>query len=120
MAEDDEETSEGALTASGIAEYIRFNCCPRFFKLKFEGKEVKKRTWLEAFKPISPLLYGTGKALEEKKVGELRAKAADYLDFTCYDPNAFGKRGWEKAVDSMNNLRYVIEHTISQGDKHRW
>jgi hypothetical protein len=85
--------------------------------LKFEGKEVKKRVWPEAFKPISPLLYGTGKALEEKKVGELRAKAADYLDFTCYDPNAFGKRGWEKAQDSMNNLRYVIEHTISQGDR---
>ena len=36
----DEEESSGeamTLTASGIAEYIRFNCCPRFFKLKFEG-----------------------------------------------------------------------------------
>jgi len=116
--DDDGEPAEGSgLTASGIAEYIRFNCCPRFFKLKFEGKEVRKRIWPEAFKPISPLLYGTGKALEEKKVAELRAKAADYMDFTCYDPNAFGKRGWEKAVDSMNNLRYIIEHQISEGEK---
>jgi hypothetical protein len=80
---DDEQAEGASLTASGIAEYIRFNCCPRFFKLKFEGKEVRKRTWLEAFKPISPLLYGTGKALEDKKVTELRAQAADYLDFTC-------------------------------------
>ncbi len=116
--DDDSEQAEGSgLTASGIAEYIRFNCCPRFFKLKFEGKEVRKRTWPEAFKPISPLLYGTGKALEEKKVAELRAKAAEYMDFSCYDPNKYGKRGWEKAVDSMNNLRYVIEHQISQGEK---
>jgi len=55
--------------------------------------------------------------LEEKKVAELREKAADYLDFTVYDPKKFGKRGWEKAVDSMNNLRYVIEHQIAQGEK---
>ncbi len=71
----------------------------------------------EAFKPISPLLYGTGKALEEKKVAELKEKATDYVDFTIYDPNKYGKRGWEKAVDSMNNLRYVIEHQLSQGEK---
>jgi hypothetical protein len=102
---DDQDSEGSGLTASGIAEYIRFNCCPRFFKLKFEGKEVRKRTWPEAFKPISPLLYGTGKALEEKKVAELKEKAADYLDFTKYDPNQYGKRGWEKATDSMNNLR---------------
>ncbi|MGD6851081.1 MAG: DEAD/DEAH box helicase [Candidatus Bathyarchaeia archaeon] len=117
LPDDQDEDSEGGLTASGIAEYIRFNCCPRFFKLKFEGKEVKKRVWPEAFKPISPLLYGTGKALEEKKVAELKEKAADYVDFTVYDPNAYGKRGWEKAVDSMNNLRYVIEHQLSQDEQ---
>jgi hypothetical protein len=34
----DDDSSDDSLTASGIAEYIRFNCCPRFFKLKFEGK----------------------------------------------------------------------------------
>ncbi|HSQ49407.1 MAG TPA: PD-(D/E)XK nuclease family protein, partial [Candidatus Deferrimicrobiaceae bacterium] len=113
----EEDDSEGSLTASGIAEYIRFNCCPRFFKLKFEGKELKKRVWPEAFKPISPLLYGTGKALEEKKVAELKEKAAEYLDFTKYDPKQFGKNGWEKAVDSMNNLRYVIEAQIAGGEK---
>jgi hypothetical protein len=65
---DQEERSEDSLTASGIAEYIRFNCCPRFFKLKFEGAEARSRRWPEAFKPLSPLLYGAGKALEEKKV----------------------------------------------------
>ncbi len=113
----EEEQGGNSLTASGIAEYIRFNCCPRFFKLKFEGKEVRKRTWPEAFKPISPLLYGTGKALEEKKVAELKAKAADYLDFSVYDPHQHGKNGWEKAIDSMNNLRYVIECQFAAGEK---
>lgn len=110
---DEDDASEGSLTASGIAEYIRFNCCPRFFKLKFEGKEIRKRTWPEAFKPISPLLYGTGKALEEKKVGELKEKAAHYLDFHVYDPHQYG---WNKADDSMNNLRYVIESQIAEGE----
>ncbi len=109
-----EEESGYSLTASGIAEYIRFNCCPRFFKLKFEGKEVKKRTWPEAFKPISPLLYGTGKALEEKKVAELKDKVAHYIDFTKYDPH---QHGWAKAKDSMDNLRYVIEAQIADGEK---
>ncbi len=103
-----------SLDASGIAEYIRFNCCPRFFKLKFEGEEVKKRTWPEAFKPISPLLYGVGKALEEKKVAELKDQAADYLDFNKYDPHTCG---WEKATDSMNKLRYVIEAQIAAGEQ---
>lgn len=116
LSDDDEAHNEGTLTASGIAEYIRFNCCPRFFKLKFEAKELRKRVWLEAFKPISPLLYGTGKEIEEKKVEALRAKAAEYHDFTCYDPNAYGKHGWEKAKDSMNNLRYIIEHVIGMGE----
>lgn len=111
---DKEEQSGDSLTASGIAEYIRFNCCPRFFKLKFEGKEVKKRTWLEAFKPISPLLYGAGKALEEKKVAELKDKAAHYIDFTKYDPH---QHGWAKANDSMDNLRYVIEAQIADYKK---
>ena len=103
-----------SLDASGIAEYIRFDCCPRFFKLKFEGKEVKKRAWPEAFRPISPLLYGVGKALEEEKVTELKEKAAYYLDFNKYDPHTCG---WEKAIDSMNNLRYVIESQISAEEK---
>ena len=116
---EEEDPSEAAptLTASGIAEYIRFNCCPRFFKLKFEGKEVRKRKWPEAFKAISPLLYGTGKALEEKKVDELKEKAAEYLDFSIYDPKLYGKKGWDKAKDSMDNLRYVIEHQIAAGEK---
>jgi hypothetical protein len=111
---DDADQNSESLTASGIAEYIRFNCCPRFFKLKFEGKEVKNRNWPEAFKPISPLLYGAGKQLEEKKVAELKEKAADYHDFNKYDPHQYG---WEKAVDSLNELRQIIEAQISAGEK---
>jgi hypothetical protein len=114
---DGEEEPEGVLTASGIAEYIRFNCCPRFFKLKFEAKEIKKRVWQEAFKPISPLLYDVGKTLEEKKVAELKTKAAAYMDFSVYDPKQHGKRGWEKTIDSMNNLRYIIEYQLCEGEK---
>lgn len=111
----EESTDEfRSLDASGIAEYIRFDCCPRFFKLKFEGKEVKKRAWPEAFRPISPLLYGIGKALEEEKVAVLKEKVAHYLDFNKYDPHT---NGWEKAIDSMNNLRYVIEAQISAEEK---
>ena len=103
-----------SLDASGIAEYIRFNCCPRFFKLKIDEKVEKNRRWHEAFKPISPLLYAVGKKLEEKKVCELKEKAAGYEDFSEFDPN---KNGWEKASDSMNKLRFVIEEQISAGEK---
>jgi hypothetical protein len=109
-SKDDSPNGLPTLTASGIAEYIRFNCCPRFFKLKFEGKKIKDRKWPEAFKPISPLLYGAGKKLEEKKVEELQAFASAYVDFTMYDPHT---RGWAKAVDSMNHLRHIIETQIS-------
>jgi hypothetical protein len=112
--DEEEEQNSDSLTASGIAEYIRFNCCPRFFKLKFEGKEVKNRKWPEAFKPISPLLYGAGKQLEEKKVAELKEKAADYHDFTKYDPHT---HSWEKAADSLNELRQIIEAQIRAGEK---
>ena len=121
MSEDDfsleylgeEEQSEGppTLSASGIAEYIRFNCCPRFFKLKFEGAEAKSRRWPEAFKSISPLLYGVGKALEEKKISELQTKAANYHDFSKYDPHLYG---WTTAgKKSLDNLREVIETQVS-------
>jgi hypothetical protein len=111
---DEAEQNSDSLTASGIAEYIRFNCCPRFFKLKFEGKEVKNRNWPEAFKPISPLLYGAGKSLEEKKVSELKEKVVDYCDFSKYDPHQYG---WEKAQDSLLELRQIIEAQISAGEK---
>jgi hypothetical protein len=102
------------LAASGIAEYIRFNCCPRFFKLKFEGAEAKNRKWPEAFKPISPLLYGAGKALEEKKVAELSQKAGQYHDFNKFDPHLYG---WDAAgKKSLNKLREVIEAQISTNE----
>ena len=78
------ERSKDSLTASGIAEYIRFNCCPRFFKLRLEGDEESNGHKWPIFKPISPLLYGVGKTLEEKKVAELQVKAAKYHDFNKY------------------------------------
>ncbi|MDR0798135.1 MAG: AAA family ATPase, partial [Nitrososphaerota archaeon] len=109
VAEDENQNSE-SLTASGIAEYIRFNCCPRFFKLTFEGKDIKKRKWLEAFKPINPLLYGAGKLFEKNKIAEIKAKATFYYDFTAsYDPY---QHGWEKAASSLNELRQIIEAQI--------
>ena len=99
-----QKRSKDSVTASGIAEYIRFNCCPRFFKLRLEDdEETESRKW-PTFKPISPLLYGVGKALEEKKVAELKAKAAEYHDFNKYVEN-------EQA--SLSNLREVIEKQIS-------
>ncbi len=97
-----------SLTASGIAEYIRFNCCPRFFKLRLQDDdEAESRKW-PTFKPISPLLYGVGKALEEKKISELKIKAAEYHDFNQYVEN-------ERA--SFDNLREVIEHQISTEER---
>lgn len=73
--------SKDSLTASGIAEYIRFNCCPRFFKLRLQDDDsIDNQKWPK-FKPISPLLYGVGKTLEEKKVAELQTKSGQLLRF---------------------------------------
>jgi hypothetical protein len=108
---EDEPQGGQSLTASGIAEYIRFNCCPRFFKLTFDGKEIQKRKWPEAFKPLSPLLFGAGKTFEEKKIAEIKQKASSYYDFSSsYSP---ATHGWEKASDSMKALRQIIEAQIS-------
>ncbi len=118
MSEDDinlehshkKKRSKDSLTASGIAEYIRFNCCPRFFKLRLQDDdETGSRKW-PTFKPISPLLYGVGKALEEKKVAELKEKSADYYDFDKYTEN-------EQA--SFKNLRRIIEEQISSKETAR-
>ncbi|HLN89273.1 MAG TPA: hypothetical protein VK253_04340, partial [Candidatus Binatia bacterium] len=96
--------SKDTLTASGIAEYIRFNCCPRFFKLRLkDDPETENPKW-PIFKPISPLLYGVGKNLEEKKVAELKEKAADYQNF-------------ENREDSCEKLRQLIEAQISSGER---
>ena len=112
MSEDDlnlehlhkKKRSKDSLTASGIAEYIRFNCCPRFFKLKLQDNdETDDRKW-PIFKHISPLLSDVGKGLEEKKVKELAAKALEYHDFNKYTEN-------EKA--SFDNLREIIEKHVS-------
>ncbi len=101
---DQEEQRDGSLNATAIAEYIRFNCCPRFFKLKIDQSS--------AFRPISPLLLGVGKKLEQKKVEELKGKASVYFDFTGYDPKHL--RHWEQPVrKSMVELLNVIQAQFS-------
>jgi len=102
------------LDASGIAEYIRFDCCPRYFKLRFEDKVEKKKKWPEAFhKPLSPLLFTAGKQLEEKTVQELKAKVADFKDFSCYDPKKeVGE--WDSAwPKSREALTQIVENALS-------
>jgi hypothetical protein len=107
IADDHSHTDLPSLGASGIAEYIRFDCCPRFFKLRFEGDEEKALRWPEAFKPISPLLYGAGKELEEQKIQELKSKAEDFRDLNDIDTKYLG---WEKAwVQSAQVMKEVIE-----------
>jgi hypothetical protein len=100
------------LDASGIAEYIRFDCCPRYFKLRFEGDtEEKSRRWPEAFKPLSPLLYGAGRELEATKVEELKAKASDYQDLTWIDTKV---SPWEEAwPKSLKILKQLVEHQLN-------
>ncbi|HTY76145.1 MAG TPA: AAA domain-containing protein [Candidatus Nanoarchaeia archaeon] len=101
-----------SLDASGIAEFIRFDCCPRYFKLRFEDDEEKKKAWPEAFhKPLSPLLYAAGKQLEEKTVQELRNKAANYQDFSCYDPKT---NTWQNAwPKSLQDLKAILMKALS-------
>jgi hypothetical protein len=103
-----EETDQDSrcLTATAIAEYIRFNCCPRFFKLKNDDKGENSRKWHEPFKLISPLLAAVGKKLEEKKVSEIRQDAARYFNF---DNFAYGK--------AMFDLNEIIKKQISAGEQ---
>ncbi len=105
-----------SIDASGIAEYIRFDCCPRYFKLRFEGDgEEKSRKWPEAFKPLSPLLYGAGRQLEAEKVAELKEKAANYYDLTSIDTRHLTwDQAWEK---SLEILQEVIESQLSTHDE---
>ncbi|MCW4005660.1 MAG: AAA domain-containing protein [Candidatus Bathyarchaeota archaeon] len=103
------------LAASGIAEYIRFNCCPRFFKLKLDKTDEHSRNWQKAFKPVSPLLFSTGKALEEQKIAELKDKATQYYDFSKkYDPRHIGWRSAWK--NSLRELTAVIENQLANAD----
>jgi len=99
-----------SLDASGIAEYIRFDCCPRYFKLRFEGKEESSHKWPEAFKPLSPLLYGAGKELEDKTVQILKAKAASYEDLQRISPR---EERWERAWEaSLQVLTHLVEEAL--------
>jgi hypothetical protein len=109
-----EAESLPSLDASGIAEYIRFDCCPRYFKLRFEGdKEEKSRRWPEAFKPQSPLLFGAGRELEDTKVAELKLKASQYRSMTDIDPKTTPwATAWPK---SLETLREVIQNQLSNG-----
>jgi len=112
--ETEPESKLPSLDASGIAEFIRFDCCPRYFKLRFDDKKEKKSGWPEAFhKPLSPLLYTAGKTLEFKTVEELKTKVADYQDFSCYDPKK-QTSGWEGAWSkSLQAIRGFIESALS-------
>jgi hypothetical protein len=103
-----------SLDASGIAEYIRFDSCPRFFKLRFDDTDERKKEWPEAFhKPLSPLLFTAGKQLEAKTIEELKTKAADYQDFSCFDPKK-EVGGWEKAwPKSLEALTKIVENALS-------
>jgi len=100
------------LDASGIAEFIRFDCCPRYFKLRFEDVEEKQKAWPEAFhKPLSPLLFAAGKQLEAKTVEELKVKAARFEDFSRYDPKI---HLWESAwPNSLHNLTQLVLNALS-------
>lgn len=104
-----------SLDASGIAEYIRFDCCPRYFKLKFEGDEEEKcRKWPEAFKPLSPLLYGAGRELEKNKVAELKEKAAEYFDLNDKEVRITNwGQAWQK---SLQVLKETIEKQAANQD----
>jgi hypothetical protein len=94
-----------SLDASGLAEFIRFDCCPRYFKLKFEGSEESCHKWPEAFKPLSPLLYGAGKKLEEDKVQRLKDKAASYHDLSEFNPRIDNwESAWKKSLQTIIEL----------------
>ena len=106
-----ESTDLPPLDASGIAEFIRFDCCPRYFKLRFEGEEESCHKWPEAFKPLSPLLYGAGKKIEEKKVQELKAKAASYSDLSQFNPKTDSwKSAWDK---SLQIIKEILNRSLS-------
>jgi hypothetical protein len=101
-----------SLSATTIAQFIRFNCCPRFFKLKIDRPKENTDSWPRWFKLMNPLLCGVGKRLEEKKIDELKEKAAAYHDFSKYNPMYL--KDWEPPVKkSMNNLHEIIQTQIS-------
>lgn len=103
--EADNKSNMPSLDASGIAEYIRFDCCPRFFKLKFEGDEESDRKWPEAFKPLSPLLYGSGKDLEAAKIKEFQKKASEYHDLSKIATNGPDwQEPWTKSLRIIKDV----------------
>lgn len=104
------------LDASGIGEYIHFGCCPRYFKLRFEGEEERKnRAWGEAFRPLSPLLYGAGESLEERRWEELQRAAPEHHDLRSIDVDSIGwDVAWEK---SRHILRTVSKRMATKSQK---
>lgn len=104
------------LNPSGIGEYIHFESCPRYFKLRFGGEEKEKedRVWGEAFKPLSPLLYGAGESLEEKVWKKLRKQALADYDFSDLDVNELG---WNRAwAESRHRLRKAAQIAIGNNE----
>ena len=114
--QDNKKLNKKSLSATTIAQYIRFNCCPRFFKLKIDHSKANTGGWYRTFRPTSSLLYGVGEKLEKMKIAELKEKAADYYDFTKYDPRHL--KDWKVPVEkSMADLRKIIEDQLSAGEK---
>jgi hypothetical protein len=90
-----------------LAQFVRFNCCPRFFKLKITH---------QPFSPISPLLTNEGNKLEEQTIELLKQKTGKYLDFSEYDPKFL--KNWEAPVKkSMSELRNVLQEQLTLGEK---
>jgi DEAD/DEAH box helicase. len=102
-----------SLTATTIAQFIRFNCCPRFFKLKIDPSEENTGNWYRPFRPTSFLLYGVGETIERTKIAELQAKSAVYYNFKeDYDPRH--RRDWKEPVNkAMFKLRELISAQLS-------
>lgn len=104
---DAEEPTDGSISATLIAQYIRFNCCPRFFKLRITH---------QPFRPIGPLLAHEGDKLEETTTEQLKEKTDEFHDFEKYDPKYL--KDWATPVkESMAELREIIERQIELGEK---
>lgn len=104
--DDSDEPNDGTLSATTIAQYIRFNCCPRFFKLRLDRYPCP---------PISPLLSQEGNKLEEKTTKLLEQKTGKYLDFSKYDPKYI--KNWEPLIQkSMDSIKELVLNQIALGE----
>ena len=76
--------------------------------------KVRKRavsSGLKLSSRLSPLLYGSGKQLEEETVEALKTKAASYVDLRCLEPKV---NGWEYAwKNSFQTFAEIVESAFS-------